>query len=114
MDFRYLEELEAFTVSDWYDQSFEEMAEFTRERDIGLMILFMPIPASGYSIDDQPLTIWAEQFTASCPEAVVDGLPLQVWDRELWGNAFHLNRSGAEILTRKVSEKVMDSFGIDR
>jgi hypothetical protein len=79
-----------------------EAAQLARELDIGLMVWVMPIPTPKNHIDDQPIISWAEQFQAAFPEVAVEGLPVQEYEHPLWANGFHLNLSGAEVLTRQV------------
>ena len=108
LDLSYLEEMEAFTVSNWYQQGLEEMAQFARDEGIDFMVYVMPVPHSASVIDDSPMTAWAQRFEASFPGTEVVGLPVRSYERSRWGNAFHLNRSGAEALTREVGQSVLD------
>ena len=111
LDLSYLEEMEAFAVSPWYQQGLEEMAQFASQQGIDFMVYVMPVPESSIAIDDGPMASWASQFETSFPEAQVAGLPVQSYEHSRWGNAFHLNRRGAEALTRDVGEGVMGFLG---
>lgn len=108
LDLSYLEEMEAFTVSNWYQQGIKEMAQFARDEGIDFMVYVMPVPQSNNVVDDNPMVSWANRFEASFPGTEVVGLPIRLYERSRWGNAFHLNRSGAEALTSEVGRSVTD------
>jgi hypothetical protein len=84
------------------------MAEFARDEGIDFMVYVMPVPQSNNVVDDSPMTAWAQRFEATFPGTEVVGLPVRSYERSRWGNAFHLNRSGAEALTREVGQSVLD------
>jgi hypothetical protein len=108
LDLSYLEEMEAFAISNWYQYGLREMAQFARDEGINFMVYVMPVPQSNNVIDDNPMVSWANWFEASFPGTEVAGLPIKSYERSRWGNAFHLNRSRAEALTSEVGQSVMD------
>ena len=108
LDLEYLDDIRGVPVSDWYDASFREMAELARHNDIGLMVWIMPIPVPINPVGDDLVTAWANEFMSAFPEVRIEGLPLQQYDLDLWANASHLNRSGAELFTSTVRDKVVE------
>ena len=103
---RYLSLIDQFTISDWYAESFREMARRSQELGIPLIIYFTPIPKNEFNVDDGPLAAWAEALEADFPGTKVHGLPLVQYDLDLWGNEFHLNRKGAERFTAVVANSL--------
>jgi hypothetical protein len=109
----YLDEMDEFTISAWYDRSLTETAQLARDLNIGFMVWVMPVPTPKAPIEDQPIIAWAEQFQAAFPAVAVEGLPVQEYEHSLWGNGFHLNRAGAEVLTRQVGQKDLEFLNQD-
>lgn len=111
LDLSYLENMDAFSVSDWYQQGFDEMAKLAKDRGIDFMVYVMPAPRSTRTIDDSPMIAWAHQFESSFPGTSVTGLPIEHYDLSKWGNGFHLNLTGAEDLTQEVGKSVVKFLG---
>ncbi|MCH8745656.1 MAG: hypothetical protein IIB31_08415 [Chloroflexi bacterium] len=108
LNLQYLEELEAFTISDWYSKNLLQMAKYARSQGIGFMVYMMPVPKFSVVIDDSPVVSWAADFKSKFPEADVAGLPIEIYEHQLWGNGFHLNLAGADVFTQQVGQNVMD------
>lgn len=102
----YLEELDQFVVSDWYSESFRDMARASQDLGIPFTIYFTPIPKNTFDVDNGPLITWAEGFEDEFPGAEVRGLPLVQYDLDMWGNGYHLNRQGAERFTAEVANSL--------
>ena len=103
---KYLEKATQFTISEWYIDSFRDMAQESQDLGVPFLIYFAPIPVNDFDVDDGPLIAWAEQLESEFPGTDVGGLPLAQYDLELWGNEFHLNRKGAERFTSVVADSI--------
>lgn len=112
IDASYLEDMDEFPMSDWYDNGFREMAQEAQDLGIQFDIYFTPIPTNDLGVDDAPLIAWAEQFEADFPGSHVYGLPLVQYDLGLWGNGFHLNREGAELFTGVVADTFKSDIAV--
>ena len=68
----------------------------------------VPAKLTSAVTDDSPVVSWAADFKSKFPEADVAGLPIEIYEHQLWGNGFHLNLAGADVFTQQVGQNVMD------
>lgn len=106
VDVDYLEFIDAFIVTDWYDRNLRDMARHVQVQGVEFVLFIMPVPQYDKEIDEDPLALWASEFLDDFPDATVKGLPLERYEGSLWGNPAHLNQGGAELFTGSVSREL--------
>jgi hypothetical protein len=105
--FDYIDQHTSFTVSQWHDRSFREMAEFTNDEGIDFVFWVLPVPTPKRPVNDVPLVEWAHQLQLDYPQVKVYGLPVVGFEHSLYAQSLHLNRSGAEAVTNDMAEEVL-------
>ena len=110
-EFGYIDRHTSFTVSQWHDRSFREIAEFTRDSGIEFVFWVMPVPAAGQPVNDAPLVEWGQQLQLDYSHVAVHGLPVAGYEHTMFAQSTHLNRAGAEAVTRAMAEDVLVLLG---